>query len=274
MRVRHIIKRALSSLCYFMQISGAFDLNRQSGFRILLYHSVDTPDSNDRLRIRVSPEDFYEQMKFLHHNGYKIFTLDEIIEIIQNKRDIPEKAIAITFDDGYKDVLENAVPVLCKFNFKAAVFIATDYIEKKDRFGLDYWEKWKFLSWEEIEKMKDLDIEIGSHSVSHMCMSELPGEDVKKEVIGSKKILENKITGNVRFFSYPHGSFDGNLKNILKTSGYAAAFTSIEGVNSHETDLFKFKRIEINGDDNISEFNKKITGCYDCVGFFRKKKDG
>ncbi|MBN3038398.1 MAG: polysaccharide deacetylase family protein [Candidatus Omnitrophica bacterium] len=262
----------MSSMCYSLG-RGVFARGREdTGFRVLLYHSINSADAQDYLGIRVKPESFYRQMEYLYRENYRVLSLGNLIKYMGDSRPIPARSLAITFDDGYKDILKNAVPVLKKFGFTATIFIAPTYIEGDKGNPENYWEKWEYLSWEELKHLADSNIDIGSHSLSHRPLRNMAKEAMHKEARESKNRLEQALGVSVDLFSYPHGVFNQELKDILRKDGYIAACSSLPGKNDSQCDVFELKRTEINTQDSLFEFKKKLAGSYDWISFFRKSK--
>jgi len=270
MRFKNVIVKSASSLCYSLQRSGLVNSDKGKGFRILLYHSIDDPCADDAMGLRVSPEGFFKQMEFLHTEGYEVRRLEELFGYVRRGEDMPSGAVAITFDDGYKDLLKNAVPVLQKFSFEATVFIVPDYVDGKKHDNGNYWERWGYLTREDLKQLRGLGISIGSHSISHSPLAKLAPEVMEHEATSSKKRLEEALETPVRLFSYPHGSVNQKLKAILRQVGYTAACSSFSGKNDLTTDLFEAKRTEIGPGDGIFEFRKKLNGCYDWITGFKR----
>jgi len=236
---------------------------KKSGFRILLYHSIGDTKTGDVSGTRISTEVFTEQMNLLHARGYNVLGLAELIEAIKENKEIPGNSIAISFDDGYKDMLANAVPILRKYNFPATVFVVPSYVEGNMRSQHEY------LSWEDLRGLGAVDIVIGSHSRSHRPLADLSLESMKAEVSESKQVLEEELGSSVDLFSYPHGSVNESIERILSDTGYKAAAASLIGVNYNDTDIFDLRRTEIRSNDGLFEFEKKISGCYDWIGYFK-----
>jgi len=264
-----IIKKWVSNIIYLFKKSGSGQVNKQDCFRILLYHCIGAHDKKDRLNIKVSLENFYEQIKFLNKKGYNVLPLKDLVSRVRAKKSIPPKSIAITFDDGYSENLVKILATLKQYNFTATFFITTGYAIDKENPKKRYWEFWDFLKPDELEKLLQSGNDIGSHSCSHSNLCILPEESVKSEILKSKCILQDMLSIEIDLFSYPHGKFNSIVKRIVENNGYQAACSSIRGENNTDTDLFALKRIDINGQDGIFEFEKKLTGCYDWLDFIK-----
>lgn len=183
---------------------------------ILSYHSV----SNESCPLSLKINQFDNQLKYLKKNGFQSVFIDEI-----NKS--KNKKIIITFDDGYKDLISNSLPILKKYNFKATCFVVSNLIGETN-------------SWDENDKnitkkklMNKMDIalwvkngmKIGSHSKNHKNLTNLSYEIMLNEITESKFYLENLIDSSVDSFCYPYGSFNEKIINEVKKN-YKFAFTT------------------------------------------------
>lgn len=242
---------------------------------VIMYHMVcDISSQSAKIRYdNVSPEQFEQQMQYLNKGGYQVASLDEYLKWQKGELNLPKKSVVITFDDGYKNVYDNAYPVLKKYTFSAAIFLVTDYIGKKQSFG---WFKVEDnslipLSWGEVKEMNQSNITIGSHTMSHPHLGKLPAEKVVEELKGSKQEIENQLNKKVSFFSYPigikqYGIYNNSTKRELISSGYQLAFVSEIGRNKRGSDCYIQKRIAIAERDSLFDFKCKLVGAYDWVG--------
>lgn len=253
---------------------------------ILMYHSI----SNEKEKghpyfwINTSPKRFKEHMKFLKENNYKIISLSEAVKIIDEQKledkkiklnnnfynsetiNISKKTVVLTFDDGYKDFYTEAFPILQKYNFTSTVFIPTGFINKEGKSGL---RNKSHLSWSEIIELERKGITFGSHTVSHKQMEFLNKNEIKREVMESKIVIEEKIGKSVDFFSYPFAfpernlNFHKFLSYVLEKYGYKNGVCTIIGTVHNRGDKFFLKRIPINSNDDICFFKAKLEGNYD-----------
>lgn len=247
---------------------------------ILLYHSIGERCNNDYLKLRISPESFEAQMAYLYKKKYEVVPLGELINNLDSTSPLSPPynggedggtVVSITFDDGYLDNLNLAIPILKKYGFSAALFVATDYLNGKGDKN-DYWEKWGYLTPEKLKKLTSMGIEIGSHSCSHKVLISLDNTGMRNEILFSRKILEDITQKKINLFSYPHGIFNEKIKDILIKEGYVAACTSITGFNNSKSDLYELRRIEIRTDDSLEDFKDKLKGYYNWLGYFQRTR--
>jgi hypothetical protein len=132
---------------------------------ILMYHHIDyLPPNASKLwqDLTVSPETFEAQMKYLFEQNYQPITFEEFLNFLKNKKEIPEKSLIITFDDGWKNQYQNAFPVLKKYNFRATFFVVVTYIGGS-----------ALMNWKELRELIENKMEIGSHSMTHPNLKNL-----------------------------------------------------------------------------------------------------
>jgi peptidoglycan/xylan/chitin deacetylase (PgdA/CDA1 family) len=195
-------------------------LNRWKRPLILAYHSV-CDEREDGLAVRTA--DFRRQMHYLAERGYRSVRLSDLSDARI------EKAVAITFDDGYSDNFTHAMPILQELGFVATVFVVADMIDSPEPF---WWDAPKIrtdaarqlfqpLSWERVRLMADAGFEIGSHTCTHPDgFAELSPEARWKELAQSKDTIERHLGETVRSFSYPRGSVDRETIRLVERAGY------------------------------------------------------
>ena len=213
---------------------------------ILMYHHIRVPPPGakrlERL-LTVTPDDFYKQMDALYKAGYRTISLKELFERKW------EKKFIITFDDGYKDVLTEAYPILSSFGFKATIFVIVNEIGKPGH--LDWWD---------IKFLESQGWEVGSHTMNHLNLTHLSPLQQWKEIYESKRILEEKLGHPIYFISYPTGRFNEQVIQLVKEAGYLGAVTTIPGKINNIEDIYKLKRVRINGGTPLSYFVEKVIG--------------
>jgi len=222
---------------------------------IIMYHSVNPKSDPLMKRLIVSPETFERQMRFLKRHHYNVLPLETLVQLIKEEN-VPPKAVAITFDDGYKDNYAYAFPVLKKYNLPATIFII---VNEAGRPQADR------LSWDEIKAMQGSGlITFGSHALGPEPLINVKSkEEVKMQVSGSKKILEQKLARKVNLFSYPEGMFDAGTRQLVIDAGYLAAVATKPGKKYSACDVFALKRIRISENaSNMLIFAVETSGFY------------
>ena len=229
------------------------------GITILLYHSVGRIDPRDSLGIRIDEGKFFDQMRSLKEDGYNVLALRDAVSLIIEDREIPKKAVTITFDDGYRDNILAAAPVLEGFGFFATFFVTTDYIGTFKTSPKRAWQNWECMEAGDICELIKRGHDIGSHAASHVDLTGLDENARKEELKWSKERLEDLVNKSVDLFSYPYGRFDADLAGSVKEAGYSAACTIIPGTNGLGADLYRLKRIEILNSDTNADFKARVS---------------
>ncbi|PUE63610.1 polysaccharide deacetylase family protein [Arcobacter caeni] len=233
--------------------------------RVLMYHMISEHLEKDKSkfnRLRVKPQEFEKQLKWLKENNWNSYTLSEL----ENLNEIPEKAVVITFDDGYEDNFKNAFPLLKKYNFKATIYIVLNRFNQNWATDKDLNQSSnelnseKMLSNEQIKEMINSGlIEIGSHTLDHVNLPKLIKEEKEKQIFESKKQIEEIFNIKCTSFAYPFGFFDNEDLKILNNSSYTNATTVVNGVyDKTKFSSYLIPRIMISGRQNMFSFILKM----------------
>ena len=212
---------------------------------ILMYHHIRQSQANDNKiekGLDVSPNSFEAQMKYLSQKGYQTILLKELFTH-QGGR-----AVVITFDDGYKDVIEQGFDILQKYHFKAVVFIIVDKVGQPG-----------YLTWEDVARLKSAGWEIGSHTLTHPDLTKLNKEKAKKEIQESKTVLENRLHAPVVSFSYPAGRFNQRIVTLVQQAGYQEAVTTRFAPEEKSQERYQLPRVRVSGSDSLASFTKKLS---------------
>jgi peptidoglycan/xylan/chitin deacetylase (PgdA/CDA1 family) len=233
---------------------------------ILMYHAVQEGQSDPRpyYEVNVSPSTFERQMRQLRNAGYRAVSLEQALQDLHDDA-ADQKIVVITFDDGFQDFYETAFPILADCQFTATVFLMTGYMAEP---GKSFKGK-AVLRWNEVRELHSHGIQFGSHTVSHPQLRTLQLSQVEEEVGTSKKVIEDRIGGAVRSFSYPYAfpevdrQFTRRLKDILRRNGYENGVTTILGTATSRSDPFFLPRLPVNHWDDFRFFQAKLEGAYD-----------
>ena len=221
--------------------------------RVLLYHAVaEDRDFPTPAGTNLPPEEFEEQMAYLAAAADPISLHASLGE---NRRTV-RSPVAVTFDDGYGDNYRIAYPLLRKYSIPATFFLTVS------RLGRD-WDfpggRYPGLGWEEASALsRDPLIELGSHGMTHSDLTRLSTVEAWDEIHSSRSILAGNLEEPIRYFSYPHGSFNGELIEQVRRAGYQAAFSVIDTAG----DRYSLRRILISRRDTMFRFKLKLSPLY------------
>jgi peptidoglycan/xylan/chitin deacetylase (PgdA/CDA1 family) len=232
---------------------------------VLLYHKIDLPTADVKIRGAFTyPRKFERQIIYLKKKGFTFYTASELIEFFIENGEFSPKAVAITFDDGWKDNYTNAFPILKKYDAKATIFLVPSCVGKTtDKVTAEGEGAREHLSETDISEMSASGlIEFASHSFNHKLFHQISTEEIKFEVTESKKFIENLTQKECSVFAYPAGFFTDYAKEVLKNAGYKAAFSTVYGAENN-LDIFALNRIEILRRDSFPfRFGRKIKSIW------------
>lgn len=186
---------------------------------VLMYHHVQTKESaiaNKQTSLSVNTDIFKEQMQYLKDNGYKVVSMQDLVNYFNNGIQIPAKSILLTFDDGYEDFYTDAFPILESFNFTATVFIPTGLMNNGG-----------YLSWDQINQMNSK-ILFANHTWSHKNMG-VAVDIIQKEINTADNQLREKGLNLLKVFSYPYGIDSIQAEKYLLSLNYSLAFSTKSG---------------------------------------------
>jgi peptidoglycan/xylan/chitin deacetylase (PgdA/CDA1 family) len=220
---------------------------------ILIYHHVSThmPASTS-----ISPERFVAQLDYLAANHYQIVPLTDLAEKIRRGEALPDKTLAITFDDSYADVYTSAYPLLKQRGWPFTFFVNTEAVGQSKL----------FVSWEQLREMSSHGGTIANHTRFHHHLVRLnPGETrdqwrarTSAEITQAQQIIEQHIGFAPRLFAYPFGEYNSDLKQLLGELGYLA-FTQQAGVLSASTQAQTLPRFAFGGSfTDLKDFSEKM----------------
>ena len=224
-----------------------------------MYHWI-SPDPGERLRHwGVTPDQFETQMRFLHEQDYRVLSLGEVLEVVRGRREAPPRAVALTFDDGYTDFLEQAWPVLERYGQPATVFLVAERVGKVNSWDLRHGDPpRRLLSWGQAAELAVRGVEFGSHTLTHPQLPRLDDREQEREIRESREIIEDRLGRRVRFFCYPHGLYDDRCLPRVREAGYEAAVSDIRGANQAGTDALLLRRSLVTCHDSRWSFAFKL----------------
>jgi peptidoglycan/xylan/chitin deacetylase (PgdA/CDA1 family) len=183
---------------------------------VLMYHSIARMD-RDPNRVCVSPERFAQQLDWLHRNGLRGVSIRELCQA--RERGAASGLVGLTFDDGYRDFLTSALPLLERYGFTATLFIVAGLLGGENEW--DDGPRLALLDKDELREVRARGIEIGSHGLWHVRLAGLDQATLWREVQDSRDLLSGLLGEPVDGFCYPYGSLDGPAVRAVQEAGYA-----------------------------------------------------
>lgn len=192
---------------------------------ILMYHRVvEAEEDSPEYHFRISRRRLTSQMVCLRSLGYRSVSLTDVSQWLMGARRLPIRSVVITFDDGYEDTHRLAAPILERFGFTATVFAVADHVG-----GSSAWDADKtgggypLMGWDALRDLSAHGWTVGAHSRTHPSLPELDDARLRDEVVGSRRVLEERLGLTVETFAYPYNRVDRRVLGIAGAAGYRAA---------------------------------------------------
>jgi peptidoglycan/xylan/chitin deacetylase (PgdA/CDA1 family) len=244
-----MFKKAIQCKEVFWFLAGHL-LPVKAGGVILTYHSV----AKNEAFFTVAPETFKKQMEYLRKGDWNVVSLKTLVSLVISQKKIPKKTVVVTFDDAYVDFLENALPILEKYQIPVTIFLPTGLVGKKmiNREGFTF----SILNWEQLKKLSTNPlIEIGSHTKNHPILTEITDQELLQfELKESKKEIENGLGITCNFFAYPKGKSDKKVRGKVSKMYLAGVGTKPGKVIGRDTDLSELCRVGVYQYTSFSRF--------------------
>jgi peptidoglycan/xylan/chitin deacetylase (PgdA/CDA1 family) len=239
---------------------------RWRGVRILLYHRV-TSDRGDPLSI--ANDRFRRQLDLIRRTpDIKLIRLRELYEVIHSDPD--GRYVAITLDDGYRDALTDALPILREFDAPATVFLPTGIISGRER-CMWYRNPPPFLDWDEVRALiADELVEVQPHGVRHLALPHLSRDESISEITGSIAELQREVGVTHHTYSYAAGRYGWREQDIVRGAGLLGAVTCDCGVNDATVDTTALRRTAVYGHETQAEFRAILGGALDRPSLIRR----
>jgi peptidoglycan/xylan/chitin deacetylase (PgdA/CDA1 family) len=236
------------------------------GLKVLCYHKIGSPPPGSKLKeLWVSPEKFRAQVKYLLENGYSTLFFSDLKKLHDSGAPLPEKAVLITFDDGYENNYRYAGPILKELGAKGNIFVVFNTMGKVNLWHNPASEAWVNMA--TLEQLKEMQaggvMEYGSHTMNHPHLSALKLADAAWEITESKRQLEAAFGREMCAFAYPYGdgAYAPAIREKALEAGYTFDFSFRQGKTSWPWDRKSctIDRLFIRGGDNNWDLALQLT---------------
>lgn len=211
--------------------------------KVVVYHTISTPRERLPADIDISPLRFEEHLRWLARHRDRVVPLCQTLAAPESR-----SLINITFDDGYRDNLTVALPLLEKYELTATIFMVAGFVGKDGYLTSD---DLKFLAAHPL-------VTIGSHAFNHLHLTRLSKEEARFELLGSKKRLEEITEKTVEFVAYPYGDCNTAIERLSEECGYKAGWSVWNGNNTP----FSRWRVPLGRNDSLPRFIAKVSPFY------------
>jgi peptidoglycan/xylan/chitin deacetylase (PgdA/CDA1 family) len=240
------VKRLLGQSMFATRLDAV--LLRNAAVVVMFHRVKDGTLAADSLTVDVATFERYCQY-FKQH--FRVLPLGELVQRLEERRSL-SRALAITFDDGYRDNFDNAAPVLERLGLPATFFVVTQWMETD---VVPFWDgqagvRHPWMTWAQIRSLRDRGFEIGVHTRTHVDLGQVTGPEAVSEIAGARADLERRLATSVTSFAYPFGgrnNFTDANRELVKTAGFRCCCSGYGGVNPRGTSPFNLHRVPITG---------------------------
>ena len=226
---------------------------------VLMYHSVsDAPTASTRA-LSVRPGMFGAQLCSLRRQGFTGLTFGELAERRRTGQPFPTRPIVLTFDDGYADLLEEALPKLIQHGFPATVFVTTGWLRDAGRYTAAA-APGRMLSWEQLTELSAAGIEVAAHTHGHPQLDQISTARLHAELGDSKRLLEDRLGQPVCSLAYPYGYSSKRVRTVAHEIGYLQAATVANATAATTCDPFRVPRLTIRRSTSSATFDLTVNG--------------
>ena len=225
---------------------------------ILMYHEI-APDIRSAKRLAVPADAFAAHLSYLHSEGFETLTASAVASALAEGTELPRRAVVITYDDGFADLHETALPLLSRYHFTATVYITTGWIQ--DSMSPCAWRRpGQMLNWRQISDLAEAGIEIGAHSCSHPQLDQLPDKQIKDELRIGKETLEAQLQRPVAGLAYPFGYSNARVRRMAQEVGYQYACVVGNRLVGPSWDPFALPRLTVKRSTGLDQFQRIVHG--------------
>jgi peptidoglycan/xylan/chitin deacetylase (PgdA/CDA1 family) len=233
----------------------------------LCYHGVTkrtTRSPDDPKGLHVNHLRFKQHLEFLRSH-YQVISLSDYLAAQRERGSLPHYSVVLTFDDGFRNFLTVAAPLLAQYAMPATVFLVTD--KAGETVDLDFPSEWtpaddrRHLSWSEAKLLREKQkVDFGSHTCSHSGLLTLSLQDAQRELHQSYQEMVSNLCVQAAILAYPKGQYSRVIADEARKVGYAGAVTTDRGRNEVDHDPFTLGRTLIGDNDDLPSFAVRVSG--------------
>jgi peptidoglycan/xylan/chitin deacetylase (PgdA/CDA1 family) len=262
---RGLMKAALTS-CQ-VALWRAAGANAGCGLRILYWHRV----SEARDELAVHPARFRRQLDLVEAAGIPVVDLRELHGAYAHDG---SNALALTFDDGYRELLDVALPELERRGWPATVFVVPGVVDGGTRFS---WYETQphppVIGWDEMRAVEaSTAVRFEPHTLTHPVLPSLPADEAWAEISRSKEIVEQRLGRAARVFAYPAGYYGAREVELARRAGFDVAVGCEYGANNRPWDAFNLRRMGVDRYDSDAVFAARLVGGTDRAPLLRRRR--
>lgn len=234
--------------------------NRTREAVFLCYHSIERQGAR---YLTLPPDLFERQLSRLRRHGYRSGGFSDLEKLARGER-LDRPTAFLTFDDGYRDNFELAMPIMMEYGFRPIVFLLPEHVERAAPFEWPemreaqaaHPRQLRSLTWSQVDDMLSHGAEFGSHTVTHPHLRDLDDDALAFELTESRAKIEGQI-GRCDMLAYPFGEWDARVAAVARSAGYGFAFSLPQGPQA-EADRFSIPRINVDSRDDGVRWRFKV----------------
>lgn len=245
----------------FARATGVYHprVRRRPVANVICLHRVND-DKGDDL---TTPVSVFEQFLRSIKSDYNPISFRQLVESLHRREPIPANAVAITFDDGYRDNRTIAAPLLKQYDMPATFFVTSDYIGTDRVFPWDseIGARYPMMSWDDVRDLANMGFDIGGHTMNHIDLGNAPLDVAEREIFGCKARIERELGREIHDFAYPFGRVDAirdEVREIVRRCGFRSCVSACGGKVCATSDPFRLERVP--GYQTLVEMQMELDG--------------
>ncbi len=225
---------------------------------VLMYHRIADDGEPRARRWRTEPAAFDEQLHWLREQGFRSIDVDEWAGAVALDQELPGRGIILTFDDGFADFGEEALPLLQKHGFRAELFVVSGHVGGTDSWDTAWERREPLMDWQALADLPSDVVRIGSHTVGHAPLTAISSQEVVRELVESRITLEDRLGRRVTTIAYPFGLNDGVVQRLAGAVGYEVGYTTMPWWTYPTRNLLDLPRLEVRGGEGLDTFARLV----------------
>ena len=226
---------------------------------VLMYHSVSDAPAVSTRALSVPPAAFGAQLDYLRRQGFTGLTFGELAQRRRMAQPLPARPVVLTFDDGYADLIEEALPMLIEHGFPATVFVTTGWLRDAGRYAAGT-APGHMLSWAQLAELSAAGVEVAAHSHSHPQLDQIADAQLRTELGAPKQLLEDRLGRPVFSLAYPYGYSSKRVRTVARETGYLQAAVVANATAATTSDYFRVPRLTIRRSTSSATFESTVNG--------------
>ncbi|OAS16355.1 polysaccharide deacetylase family protein [Paenibacillus oryzisoli] len=212
---------------------------------VLNYHSIGVAPGNTYV---LHPDTFARQMDYLAAHHYTPLTLAEFASVLSQKMPSPAHPVLLTFDDGYANNAEVALPILQQHGFPATIYVSTGLVNTPG-----------YLTWPQVRQLSAAGWDIASHTVTHPHLPQLSKKAQREEILAARARIEQELGKPADTFAFPYGEYNRTTMRILRGAKFRYAFTTQPGRASSDQPPLELHRIVVDSQKPFEDWVEQLS---------------